>query len=67
MDLEKYTERSRGLLQAAQGLALRSGHQRFTPEVRAEMGVGDGLLRLSVGLEHADDLQEDLARGLAAV
>jgi O-succinylhomoserine sulfhydrylase len=42
-------------------------HQRFTPEVRAEMGVGDGLLRLSVGLEHTDDLQEDLARGLAAV
>jgi O-succinylhomoserine sulfhydrylase len=42
-------------------------HQRFTPEVRAEMGVGEGLLRLSVGLEHIDDLQEDLARGLAAV
>jgi O-succinylhomoserine sulfhydrylase len=42
-------------------------HQRFTPEVRAEMGVGEGLLRLSVGLEHTDDLQEDLARGLAAV
>jgi O-succinylhomoserine sulfhydrylase len=42
-------------------------HQRFTPEVRAEMGVGDGLLRLSAGLEHIDDLQEDLARGLAAV
>lgn len=42
-------------------------HQRFTPEVRAEMGVGEGLLRLSVGLEHIEDLQEDLARGLAAV
>jgi ATP-dependent Clp protease ATP-binding subunit ClpB len=32
MDLEKYTERARGLLQAAQTLAMRSGHQRFTPE-----------------------------------
>jgi ATP-dependent Clp protease ATP-binding subunit ClpB len=32
MDLEKYTERSKGFLQAAQGLALRSGHQRLTPE-----------------------------------
>ena len=42
-------------------------HQRFTPEVRAEMGIGDGLLRLSVGLEHADDLAEDLARGLKAL
>jgi ATP-dependent Clp protease ATP-binding subunit ClpB len=32
MDFEKYTERSRGFVQSAQGLALRSNHQRFTPE-----------------------------------
>src|SRR5690606_26149972 len=32
MDFEKFTERSRGFVQAAQGLALRSNHQRFTPE-----------------------------------
>jgi len=32
MDFEKYTERSRGFVQAAQALALREGHQRFTPE-----------------------------------
>ncbi|MDX1711107.1 MAG: ATP-dependent chaperone ClpB [Rhodovibrionaceae bacterium] len=32
MDFENYTERSRGFVQAAQGLALRSGHQRLTPE-----------------------------------
>jgi ATP-dependent Clp protease ATP-binding subunit ClpB len=32
MDFEKYTERSRGFIQSAQGLAVRSGHQRFTPE-----------------------------------
>lgn len=42
-------------------------HQRFTPEARAEMGIGDGLLRLSVGLEHPDDLIADLTRGLAAL
>jgi O-succinylhomoserine sulfhydrylase len=42
-------------------------HQRFTPEARAQMGIGEGLLRLSVGLEHVDDLIEDLSRGLAAV
>jgi O-succinylhomoserine sulfhydrylase len=42
-------------------------HQRFTPEARAEMGIGDGLLRLSIGLEHADDLADDLARGLKAI
>jgi O-succinylhomoserine sulfhydrylase len=41
-------------------------HQRFTPEARAEMGIGDGLLRLSVGLEHVDDLAEDLERGFKA-
>src|ERR671919_765362 len=32
MDFEKYTERARGFVQSAQGLALRSGHQRFVPE-----------------------------------
>ena len=32
MEFERYTERSRGFVQSAQGLALRSGHQRFTPE-----------------------------------
>ncbi|MFC5357488.1 ATP-dependent chaperone ClpB [Azospirillum himalayense] len=32
MDFEKYTERSRGFVQAAQTLALRRGHQRLTPE-----------------------------------
>src|ERR1700741_3466867 len=32
MDFEKFTERVRGFFQSAQGLALRSGHQRFTPE-----------------------------------
>ncbi len=32
MELEKYTERSKGFVQAAQTLALRSGHQRLTPD-----------------------------------
>src|SRR5262245_19264309 len=32
MDFEKFTERSRGFFQAAQALALRSGHQQLTPE-----------------------------------
>jgi len=35
-------------------------HQRFTPELRAEMGITDGLVRLSVGLEHREDLLADL-------
>src|SRR3984893_16838432 len=32
MEFEKYTERSKGFIQSAQGLALRSGHQRLTSE-----------------------------------
>jgi len=32
MNLEKYTERARGFIQSAQSLALREGHQQFTPE-----------------------------------
>src|SRR6476659_1199980 len=32
MDFEKFTERARGFVQSAQNLALREGHQQFTPE-----------------------------------
>jgi len=32
MDIEKFTERARGFIQSAQSLALREGHQQFTPE-----------------------------------
>ncbi|KPF70736.1 O-succinylhomoserine sulfhydrylase [Bosea sp. AAP35] len=42
-------------------------HQRFSPEIRASMGISEGLIRLSVGLEHADDLVADLERALAGV
>jgi O-succinylhomoserine sulfhydrylase len=42
-------------------------HQRFSPEARAEMGVSEGLVRLSVGLEHPDDLMAALGAALAAV
>jgi O-succinylhomoserine sulfhydrylase len=39
-------------------------HQRLKPEQRAALGIGPGLLRLSVGLEDVEDLVEDLARAL---
>jgi O-succinylhomoserine sulfhydrylase len=42
-------------------------HQRLTPAARAELGITDGLLRLSCGLEHPDDLIEDVFAALAAV
>jgi O-succinylhomoserine sulfhydrylase len=42
-------------------------HQRFSPETRAAMGVADGLVRLSIGLEHPDDLIADLTQALNRV
>ena len=42
-------------------------HQRLTPAQRAELGIGDGLVRFSAGLEHPDDLIEDLLTALDKV
>lgn len=40
-------------------------HGRLTPEQRAEAGISDGLVRLSVGLEDVEDIKRDLQRGLS--
>ena len=40
-------------------------HAAMSAEARAAAGIGDGLLRLSVGIEHVDDLLADLADALA--
>ncbi len=64
MNFEKYTERSQGFIQSAQGLALRSNHQRFTPEHLLKIllddreGLAATLIRASGG---------DPARALAVV
>jgi O-succinylhomoserine sulfhydrylase len=42
-------------------------HQRLTPEQRAELGITDGVVRFSAGLEHPDDVIEDLVAALKAV
>jgi O-succinylhomoserine sulfhydrylase len=42
-------------------------HQRIGPAARAELGISDGLVRLSCGLEHPDDVVEDLLAALDAV
>ena len=39
---------------------------RYSPAERAELGITDGLVRMSVGLEHPDDLEADLAQALEA-
>ena len=41
-------------------------HFKLTPEARAELGVTPGLLRLSVGLEDAADICEDLEQAIKA-
>ncbi len=41
-----------------------TSHGRLTEEQRLAAGVGQGLIRLSIGLEHIDDLKADLLRGL---
>jgi O-succinylhomoserine sulfhydrylase len=42
-------------------------HQRIGPAARAELGISDGLVRLSCGLEHPDDVVEDLLAALDQV
>jgi cystathionine gamma-synthase len=42
-------------------------HAAMSVEARAAAGIGDGLLRLSVGIEHADDLVADIASALQRV
>jgi O-succinylhomoserine sulfhydrylase len=42
-------------------------HTRIKPEERAAAGITEGMLRISVGLEHPLDVQNDLATGLARV
>jgi len=42
-------------------------HQRLTPDQRAELGITDGVVRFSAGLEHPDDVIEDVLAALKAV
>jgi O-succinylhomoserine sulfhydrylase len=41
-------------------------HGRISAEARAAAGIGEGLLRVAVGLENIEDIKADLARGLMA-
>jgi cystathionine beta-lyase len=41
-------------------------HASVPPEVRKDIGIDDGLIRLSVGIEHIDDLQKDLEVAMRA-
>ncbi len=69
MQFEKYTDRARGLIQAAQGIALRDSHQQFTPEhlLKALLDDSEGLaanLLRNAGAKPETALKEaDLALG----
>ena len=43
-----------------------TSHGRLTEAQRQAAGIGQGLIRLAVGLEHVDDITDDLQRGLGA-
>ena len=67
MNLEKYTERARGFVQSAQSLALREGHQQFTPEhllkvlLDDEQGLAAGLIDKAGGRSRDALVQVELA------
>jgi ATP-dependent Clp protease ATP-binding subunit ClpB len=59
MEFEKYTERAKGFIQAAQSLALRSGHQRLTPEhiLKVLLDDKEGLAANLIGAAGGDGKQ----------
>ncbi|MCG8559271.1 MAG: ATP-dependent chaperone ClpB [Hyphomicrobiales bacterium] len=69
MNFEKYTDRARGFVQSAQSLALREGHQQFTPEhvlkvlLDDEEGLAAGLIMRSGG--RADEVLRQTEAALA--
>lgn len=42
----------------------RTSHRKMTPEEREQVGIGDGLVRVSVGVEDNEDLVEDFRQAL---
>jgi cystathionine beta-lyase/cystathionine gamma-synthase len=56
---------SLGGTETALSHSASSSHRSLTPDERARLGIGEGLLRMSVGLEEADDLWAELAYALA--
>jgi O-succinylhomoserine sulfhydrylase len=44
-----------------------TSHGRLTEEQRQAAGIGQGLIRLAVGLEHVEDIKADLLRGLGSL
>lgn len=58
---------SLGGLETLMTRPARTSHAGLSPEQRRAAGISDGLIRMSVGIEHADDLIADLEAALARV
>ena len=46
-------------------IPARTSHVALTPEERRKIGISDGTIRVSVGIENISDLKDDFIRGLA--
>jgi cystathionine beta-lyase/cystathionine gamma-synthase len=58
---------SLGGVESLVSLPVETSHWELKPGERAALGISDGHVRLSVGIEDADDLEQDLSRGLDRV
>jgi cystathionine gamma-synthase len=58
---------SLGDIYTSVSVPIMSSHRDLTPEQRVERGIGDGLVRLSIGIEEVGDIVEDLRRALRAL
>ena len=58
---------SLGGLESILCFPCETSHAKLSPEARQAQGIGDSLIRLSVGIEDVGDLMEDLERGLGEI
>lgn len=66
--LEQFTlAESLGGVESLIAYPATMSHAAMSPEARAAAGISDGLLRLSIGIEHVDDLVADIRAGLERV
>jgi cystathionine gamma-lyase len=58
---------SLGGVESLISLPAKMTHASIPAERRAQLGIGDNLVRLSVGIEHVEDLRRDLQQALAVI
>ena len=63
-DLQSVSNHPQQSVQLAGAQRLHPTHSKLSPEERAAVGITPGLIRLSVGLEHPDDIIEEILQAL---